>query len=328
MNAQVTASTRIGPARAQSVAHVASDLVSARAEEVALDRAELRVDRGQLVTVVGAPEPTAALFGLLTGFPNLAGDRQEAGSVQVGVQDIGMLDPEALTTFRRRNIGLVFSTINLIPTLSARDNVLFAARAAGVDTSSDHADSLLALGQIPDVDVRDLTAPQAQIVACSRALALQAPIVIARDPLAVLDEAGADQVAAFLRDSAHQLNQGILVIETNAQQVRQADHALFLDQGKVLPAVIHDAPSAYTTAPVRPAPPPTRTPIPTPARSSEETHGEELFPLRNVLEEIAPTRPFTQVQQRLLDHAQEILGSLPGPVMSPRTDVDSDEGSD
>ena len=317
MEAQREARSNQGPLRAKSVALVARELTSGHDDAFDLDGASLRVERGHLVAVVGKPEPSAALFNVLAGFAG--GTRDDAGSVHIGVQDIGSLSPRALTLFRRRNIGLVFPRPNLIPSLGVRENALFTARVAGIDVPNDYLEALLALGGVANATTAKLTRAQAQIVACARAMALRAPVVIARNPLEGLDPAEANDVMGFLRESAHRFNQGILVLSPRSDQVRQSDHTVYLDEGKIVTAVITDAPSAYTQ-------PSTCTDTHKDAanahgqlaEASSIFHAEDMaqrLPLRDVLEELAPARPFTDEQQRLVSHAQEILQSLPGPIV-------------
>ena len=312
MNALVENSTKTDSPRAQSVALIARDLVSSSGGVRVLDQTTLRVDRGQLVAIVGKSEPATALFNRLTGFAFPADDGEEsgsAGSVQVGIQDLSTLNDDALTLFRQRNIGLIHPVVNLVPTLSSTENVLFTAHAAGVRVPDDRLERLLTLGQIPNTAVQNLSQAQAQIIAAARALALQAPIIIGRNPLAYLDPVGAAQVMQFLYEAAHQLDQGILLIGPSANEMAQADRTLYLEKGKVVTAVMTEAPSAYTGAPALPT---------ISVRTEDELEGSETpkeFPLRDALEQIAPSRPLSEEQQRLLVHAQEILESLPGPVV-------------
>lgn len=281
-----------------------------------LRNASLSVLSGETVTVVGALADNSSLFRSAAGF-----DVVSAGTVTVDGSSLELLSADELAEFRRRRIGLVFPSLNLISTLSVAQNVSFTARANGLEAPQNLVDRLLALGGLEgraDDSVTSLTSTEAQIVACARAFALQPAIVIALDPTESLDEDGTQRVLSFLAAAGAELDQSLLVLSKDKASAPSVGRTLFIDEGRVVSLLVPPAPSAQMVAP------PAKTPRePEPAASTDqeslalERLRDELGDLSLVefMQETAPKQQLTEEQKSILQRAQNILDSLPGPVI-------------
>lgn len=168
-----------------------------------IDGLDLEVSSGELVLLLGASGSgkttlLSALGSILT---------PTSGSIRVGDTDVLALSGRALTEYRRRRIGIVFQSFNLIPSLTARENVEMPLRAAGTRgrEARQRAADLLARVDLTDREGHrpsDLSGGQAQRVAIARALAFDPPLLLADEPTAHLDYIQVEGVLALLRDLA------------------------------------------------------------------------------------------------------------------------------
>ena len=153
----------------------------------ALDGVNLSVDSGEFVAIVGTSgSGKSTLLHMLGGL-----DRPTSGSVIVDGKDIFSLKDEALTIFRRRKIGFVFQSYNLVPVLNARENIVLPIQLDGRQVDEDFLDKIVntlglekKLGSLPS----QLSGGQQQRVAIARALAAAPAIILADEPTGNLDE--------------------------------------------------------------------------------------------------------------------------------------------
>jgi putative ABC transport system ATP-binding protein len=167
-------------------------------------------------------------------------DTPTSGTVEVGDTDLGRLGDKALTTLRRERIGFVFQAFNLIPTLTAKENILLPLSLAGRKPDPDWFDTV-----VDAVGLRDrlehlpteLSGGQQQRVACARALASRPSIVFADEPTGNLDSTSGAEVLSFLRRSVDDFGQTIVMVTHDAVAASYCDRVVFLADGRVVDEV-------------------------------------------------------------------------------------------
>jgi putative ABC transport system ATP-binding protein len=168
----------------------------------------------------------------------LAGlDTPTSGQVIVGGQDLGKLNARALTRMRRDRIGFVFQAYNLVPTLTALENITLPLDLARRPVDRDWLDGIvrtLGLGDRLKHRPSELSGGQAQRVACARAVITRPAVVFADEPTGNLDSVASHQVLEFLRASVTDLNQSVVMVTHDAAAASHGDRVLFLADGKVV----------------------------------------------------------------------------------------------
>jgi len=163
-------------------------------------------------------------------------DRPTSGCAYVGGRDIGALDDAGLTRLRRDQIGFVFQSFNLIPTLTAAENITLPAALAGHRIDRDWLGYLARqLGIADRLTHRpgELSGGQQQRVACARALIRKPDLVFADEPTGNLDSAASAQVLEFLRTSVTELGQSVVMVTHDPHAAACADTVIFLADGAV-----------------------------------------------------------------------------------------------
>jgi putative ABC transport system ATP-binding protein len=200
----------------------------------ALDGVSLAVASGELVAVMG---PSGAGKSTLL---NLAGglDRPTGGRVVVAGSDLGRLDGRGLAALRRRRVGYVFQDVNLLPGLTAAENVALPRELDGVRTRDARAEALAALelvglsgrsGAFPD----ELSGGERQRVAIARAVAGERVLLLADEPTGALDALTGEAVLGVLRARCDDGIAGVLVTH-EARYAGWADRVVFLADGRVV----------------------------------------------------------------------------------------------
>lgn len=177
----------------------------------ALDGVNLSVDSGEFVAIVGTSgSGKSTLLHMLGGL-----DRPTSGSVIVDGKDIFSLKDEALTIFRRRKIGFVFQSYNLVPVLNARENIVLPIQLDGRQVDEDFLDKIVntlglekKLGSLPS----QLSGGQQQRVAIARALAAAPAIILADEPTGNLDSRTSQDVLSLLKVTSQKFAQTIVMI--------------------------------------------------------------------------------------------------------------------
>ena len=205
------------------------------AEVRAVDGIDLEIDGGEFVAVEGpSGSGKTTLLQLLGGL-----DKASEGSVVFDGRELVELDDEGLTRLRSRQIGFVFQSFNLIPTLTARENVEIAMvpvtrRKADRRTRAGALLELVGLAARADHLPSRLSGGEQQRVAMARALANSPRVVLADEPTGNLDSATAEEVISALRDLS--TSQGVtLILVTHAEEVaRRADRRIKMRDGRML----------------------------------------------------------------------------------------------
>jgi putative ABC transport system ATP-binding protein len=190
-------------------------------------------DRGRFTAVMGpSGSGKSTLMHCMAGL-----DRPTSGHTFVGGLDIGTLDDAGLTRLRRDRIGFVFQSFNLIPTLTAAENITLPAALAGRKVDQEWLGYLvgqLGIGDRLTHRPNQLSGGQQQRVACARALINKPDLVFADEPTGNLDSNASADLLAFLRRSVTELGQSIVMVTHDPRGAAYADRVVFLADGAVV----------------------------------------------------------------------------------------------
>jgi putative ABC transport system ATP-binding protein len=190
-------------------------------------------ERGRFTAVMGpSGSGKSTLMHCMAGL-----DRPTSGQCFVGGLDIGNLDDAGLTQLRRDRIGFVFQSFNLVPTLTAAENITLPAALAGVKADRDWLAYLveqLGIGDRLTHRPSELSGGQQQRVACARALINKPDLIFADEPTGNLDSNSSADLLAFLQRSVRELGQSIVMVTHDPRGAAYADRVVFLADGAVV----------------------------------------------------------------------------------------------
>jgi putative ABC transport system ATP-binding protein len=199
----------------------------------ALRGVSLEVPAGQFTAVMGpSGSGKSTLMHLLAGL-----DTPDAGSVHIAGQDITRMSDRELTKLRRTHIGFVFQSFNLLPTLTAEENVALPLSIAGRKPDRAVLDALLermGLAERRGHKPAQLSGGQQQRVAVARALIAQPTVLFADEPTGNLDSAAGASVLQLLRDAVDTDGQTTVMVTHDARAAATADRVLFLADGRIV----------------------------------------------------------------------------------------------
>jgi putative ABC transport system ATP-binding protein len=199
----------------------------------ALRGVSLEVTSGELVAVMGpSGSGKSTLIHLLAGL-----DRPTSGRVEIAGTEINSLDDGELTRLRRQHIGFVFQLFNLLPMLTAEENVLLPETIAGRKPDRAWVDEILTRTGIADRRTHrpsELSGGQQQRVAIARALVTKPTIVLADEPTGNLDSKTGGEILDLLRGSADGYHQTIVMVTHEGRAASIADRILFLADGLIV----------------------------------------------------------------------------------------------
>ena len=199
----------------------------------ALDGVTVAFEAGHFTAIMGpSGSGKSTLMHCLAGLDSLT-----SGRVMIGATDLGTLKDRALTALRRDRIGFVFQSYNLVPTLSALENMTLPLALAGRKADQPWLDSV-----IDTLGLRDrlrhkpteLSGGQQQRVAVGRALATRPQIILADEPTGNLDSRAGGEMLALMRDSVNQLGQTVVMVTHDPQAAGYADRVVFLADGRIV----------------------------------------------------------------------------------------------
>ena len=199
----------------------------------ALDGVDVELARGELTAIMGpSGSGKSTLMHCLAGL-----DRPTSGTVVVDGQTVSSMSERKLTALRRTRIGFVFQAYNLVPTLTALENITLPLDIARRPVDRAHLDLVVEtlgltdrLGHKPN----ELSGGQQQRVACARALVARPAVVFADEPTGNLDSTSAAEVLGFLRSSVDELGQSVVMVTHDPTSAGYAHRVLFLADGRVV----------------------------------------------------------------------------------------------
>ena len=199
----------------------------------ALDGVNLSVEQGEFVAIVGTSgSGKSTLLHMLGGL-----DRPTSGSVMVDGKDIFSLKDEALTIFRRRKIGFVFQSYNLVPVLSVRENIILPIQLDGNKVDTTYVQKVIAtlglekkLQNLPN----QLSGGQQQRVAIARALATKPAILLADEPTGNLDSRTSQDVLSLMKVTGQKFSQTMVMITHNEEIAQMADRIVRIEDGRIV----------------------------------------------------------------------------------------------
>lgn len=199
----------------------------------ALDGVNLSVENGEFVAIVGTSgSGKSTLLHMLGGL-----DRPTSGSVTVDGKNIFALKDEALTIFRRRKIGFVFQSYNLVPVLNVYENIVLPVQLDGRRVDEDFIGKIvktLGLDGRLDALPSQLSGGQQQRVAIARALAAAPAIILADEPTGNLDSKTSQDVLGLLKVTSQKFAQTIVMITHNEEIAQMADRIIRIEDGRIV----------------------------------------------------------------------------------------------
>ena len=199
----------------------------------ALDGVDLTVENGEFVAIVGTSgSGKSTLLHMLGGL-----DRSTGGSGRVEGRDIFALTDEQLTIFRRRKIGFVFQSYNLVPVLSVYDNIVLPIQLDGGRVDEDYVSQVIeALGLEQKLDrlPNQLSGGQQQRVAIARALATKPAILLADEPTGNLDSRTSQDVLSLMKTTGQKFAQTMVMITHNEEIAQLADRIVRIEDGRIV----------------------------------------------------------------------------------------------
>jgi len=164
-------------------------------------------------------------------------DTPTSGQVIVDGNDLSVMSDEELTIFRRRNVGFIFQSYNLVPILSVYENIVLPIELDGSQIDLHYVDEIittLGLAEKRNAMPNQLSGGQQQRVAIARALATKPSIVLADEPTGNLDTKTSQDVLGALKTTAQQFKQTIVMITHNEHIAQLADRIVHIEDGKIL----------------------------------------------------------------------------------------------
>jgi putative ABC transport system ATP-binding protein len=199
----------------------------------ALRGVSLEIPHGQFAAVMGpSGSGKSTLMHILAGL-----DTPTSGKVWVGDEEITDMDDDELTLLRRRSIGFIFQFFNLLPMLTAQQNVVLPLSIAGEKPEREWVDEVIhqvGLGERRTHRPSELSGGQQQRVAIARALVSRPTILFADEPTGNLDSTTSDEILALMRESVDNLGQTTLMVTHDASAAAIADRILFLADGSIV----------------------------------------------------------------------------------------------
>ncbi|OPJ64159.1 ABC transporter ATP-binding protein [Clostridium oryzae] len=198
----------------------------------ALDGVSLSVEKGEFVSIVGTSgSGKSTLLHMLGGL-----DYPTSGKVLVDDKDIFSLKEEALTIFRRRKIGFVFQSFNLVPVLNVYENIVLPIQLDGNQVDEEYVGEIIETLGLKDKKENlpsQLSGGQQQRVAIARSLATKPAIILADEPTGNLDSRTSSDVLSLLKVTSEKFNQTIAMITHNENIASLADRIIRIEDGRV-----------------------------------------------------------------------------------------------
>ena len=207
----------------------------------ALDGVDVTFPVGQFTAIMGpSGSGKSTLMHCMAGLDSLT-----SGDVLIGDTTLGTLNERKLTLLRRDNVGFVFQAFNLVPTLSALENIPLPMDLAGVAPDQAWLDQVIETVGLADRTSHrpnELSGGQQQRVAVSRALATRPKIIFADEPTGNLDSVTGNEILSFMRRAVDEFGQTIVMVTHDPNAASYADRVIFLVDGKIVDEIISPDP--------------------------------------------------------------------------------------
>ncbi|MEO6090918.1 MAG: ABC transporter ATP-binding protein [Umezawaea sp.] len=229
----MTVTVQVAKAVAARAAGVTKVYGSGEAAVTALDGVTVDIERGRFTAIMGpSGSGKSTLMHCLAGL-----DDVDSGEVFVGDTKVTGLKDKGLTDLRRTKVGFIFQQFNLLPTLTAEENIVLPLAIGGRKVDREWFDTV-----IDTVGLRDrlshrptqLSGGQQQRVACARALVSRPEVVFADEPTGNLDSKSGAEVLGFLQRSAQEFGQTVVMVTHDANAASYADRVIFLADGRIV----------------------------------------------------------------------------------------------
>lgn len=199
----------------------------------ALDGVDVQIFQGQFTAIMGpSGSGKSTLLHCLAAL-----DTPTTGKVRFGADNLARLSDNKLTRLRRERIGFVFQSFNLVPTLTARENILLPLAMAGRKADAQWFDQIVeSVGLADRLQHRpaQLSGGQQQRVACARALITRPEVIFADEPTGNLDSVASGQVLGLLRQAVDEFGQTVVMVTHDAAAAGFTDRVLFLSDGRIV----------------------------------------------------------------------------------------------
>lgn len=216
---------------------------SGQTQVTALDHVSLDFEAGRFTAIMGpSGSGKSTLMQCIAGLDTLT-----EGQVLIGDTVVNALDERRLTQLRRDQVGFIFQAFNLVPTLTALENITLPARLAGRKPEQAWVDQVVAtvgLGDRLHHRPTELSGGQQQRVAVARALASRPAIIFADEPTGNLDSRTGAEILAFMRSAARELGQTIVMVTHDPLAASYASRVVFLADGQVAGELADPTPEA------------------------------------------------------------------------------------
>ena len=227
----------LGPSVAAETIDLSKVYGQGQAEVRAVDGITIAVPTGSYTAVMGpSGSGKSTLLHCLAGL-----DRPTGGTVRIGGTDLATLKDKELTELRREQVGFVFQAFNLVPTLTARENIVLPLRLGRREPEPawfEAVISALALGDRLGHRPAELSGGQQQRVAVARALVTRPKLVFADEPTGNLDRSSGQELLTLLRRSVDDLGQTIVMVTHDPAAAATADRVWFLADGRVVDELV------------------------------------------------------------------------------------------
>jgi len=237
-NAAVEASGTVAAARAEDAVKIYG---SGDTAVRALDAIDVTFEQGQFTAIMGpSGSGKSTLMHCMAGL-----DRVTEGQVLIGEIDLSTLSERDLTLLRRDNVGFVFQAFNLVPTLTAIENIMLPMDLAGSAGDTDWVDEVVSATGLADRlkhRPSELSGGQQQRVAVARALAGQPQVIFADEPTGNVDLNTGAEILGFIRNAVDEMGQTIVMVTHDAMAASYADRVVFLVDGKIVDELVDPTP--------------------------------------------------------------------------------------
>lgn len=214
--------------------HVSKNYAHLEQPVSALIDVDLRIGRGEFVSIMGpSGSGKSTLLNLLSAL-----DKPTSGKILLAGEDIGRLDDDAVTLFRRERIGLIFQFFNLLPTMTAVENVLLPILLARRATPADRDKAVALLAQVGlshrlEHKPGALSGGEMQRVAIARAFMTEPPILLADEPTGNLDSHSGQEVLRLLRRQAEEHGTTVVMVTHDAQAAQVGTRLIVIRDGRI-----------------------------------------------------------------------------------------------